>query len=71
MFWHNAAMSNKLKETVKSFRVGRGWTQTEFAEFAGVSRRTIARVEADLPISERLAGLISAKLNSRTKLDKR
>lgn len=41
----------RLGDSVRQARERRGWTQTQLAERAGVSRPTVARIEAGQDVS--------------------
>ena len=51
-----------LANQAKEFRISRGWSQKQMAEFCRVSRATIARLEARMSVSERIVGLLKKTL---------
>lgn len=58
-----------LAEAVRVARLDRGWTQLELAHHAGVSRPTIARLEAARPVSSKTLVRVASAL--RLQLDLR
>ena len=47
---------------VRRLRVRRGWTQSDLAEFSGLTSRTIAAAEAGRPVSARTVRELAAAL---------
>ena len=48
--WYNSSMTNNTVVTVRvrELRIGRGWTQAELAEKAGLTRAALSRMENGL-----------------------
>lgn len=55
-------------EVIREARKKRGWSQQELGQAAGLSRPTIARVEADSDVSTATIGKIAQTLGLTLKL---
>jgi transcriptional regulator with XRE-family HTH domain len=58
-------------EVIRRARKNRGWSQEELGQAAGLSRPTIARVEADSDVSTATIGKIAQALGLTLKLTDR
>lgn len=58
----------RFGEVIRDARKKRGWSQNELAEHSGVSRPTIARVEANCDVSTGTIGKLAAVLGLRHEL---
>ncbi|WP_036968013.1 helix-turn-helix transcriptional regulator [Promicromonospora kroppenstedtii] len=58
-------------EIIREARKKRGWSQVELGQAAGLSRPTIARVEADSDVSTATIGKIARALGLTLKLTER
>ncbi|WP_201791948.1 helix-turn-helix domain-containing protein [Prescottella equi] len=56
-------------ETIREARKKRGWSQTELGEQSGVSRPTIARVEANSDVTTATIAKIAQALGLRLELN--
>lgn len=65
------AATGRLGRMVRDARSSRGWSQTELAEHAGVSRPTIARIEAGRDVTTstlaKVAGALGLKIGFETR----
>ncbi|POH75171.1 helix-turn-helix domain-containing protein [Arthrobacter glacialis] len=57
--------------TIREARIKRGWSQTVLGERAGVSRPTVARIEADHDISTATLSKVATALGLTVELEVR
>jgi transcriptional regulator with XRE-family HTH domain len=53
----------RMAMTVQEYRVSLGWSITELARRAGVSPRTVSRLEDGLPVYDYIAGAVAKALS--------
>jgi transcriptional regulator with XRE-family HTH domain len=61
--------STPIGATIRKERIDRGWSQTVLGEQAGVSRPTIARVEAGSDVSTATLSKIAGALGLKVELE--
>ncbi len=67
--------ASDLGNTVRSLRAERGWTQADLAEWLGVHRVTVAKLErggaVDLPLALRAIAILDGVVEIRTRSDRK
>lgn len=61
--------SSHLRDTIRAAREERGWSQDELAHHSGVSRPTIARLEAGRSVSTENLTKLATALGFELKLE--
>lgn len=66
----NAATTSAggLGDRVRQARTARGWSQSELASLAGVSRPTVARIEAGQQVRASTLNAVAAALGMRVQI---